>query len=254
MLPTLGALYGNPSSGYRVGSEARLAVERARRHVAALVGGGPEDIVFTSGGTEANNLALIGVRPRPARASSRRHGRSSTRPCSSPPVAPRRGGGGDPGARPDGAVDPAEVSPVQPHTVLVSVMHANNEVGTFQPVAEVAAGVAPPGRRCTPTPPRAPARLRSTSARSASTCSASPATSCMRRRGSAPCTSGRGRPCSRTLRRGTGGRIQSGHRKRTAHRRPRRGLRARGRGTRRERPPRACATRPFRGGADRPHR
>jgi len=64
MLPYLQAQYGNPSSGHRLGRQARAAVDRARQQVAALVGVHPSQVVFTSGGTEANNLALKGVAQR----------------------------------------------------------------------------------------------------------------------------------------------------------------------------------------------
>jgi cysteine desulfurase len=61
MLPFLKGFYGNPSSLYRLGRMARSAVDTAREHVAALVGARPEQVIFTSGGTEANNLALRGT-------------------------------------------------------------------------------------------------------------------------------------------------------------------------------------------------
>lgn len=61
MLPYLTMEYGNPSSGYWFGQQARRAVEQARAQVASLLGASPEEIVFTSGGTESNNLAIRGV-------------------------------------------------------------------------------------------------------------------------------------------------------------------------------------------------
>ncbi len=146
MLPCLGELFGNPSSGYRAGREAREAVERAREQVAALVGGRPEEIVFTSGGTEANNLALVGYVL--ARGSARAHIVASAieHPAVLEPLRALRSEGVEvtlvaPG--PHGAVDPEEVlAAVRPHTVLISLMHANNELGTLQPVAEVTAEAA----------------------------------------------------------------------------------------------------------------
>lgn len=146
MLPCLGELFGNPSSGYRAGREAHDAVERARAHVAALIGGRPEEVVFTSGGTEANNLALIGFLR--AHGAGRRHVVASAieHPAVLEPLRALRGEGVEvtlvpPG--PHGAVDPDEVlAAVRPQTVLISLMHSNNELGTLQPVAEVAAGVA----------------------------------------------------------------------------------------------------------------
>ena len=142
MLPYLGELFGNPSSGYRAGREARAAVERARGQVAALVGGRPEEIVFTSGGTEADNLALIGFMR--AHGTARRHAVASAieHPAVLEPLRALRGEGVEvtlvpPG--PHGSVEPEEVlAAVRPQTVLISLMHANNELGTLQPVAGVA--------------------------------------------------------------------------------------------------------------------
>jgi cysteine desulfurase len=61
MLPYLEQEFGNPSSSYAYGQSAREAVERARRQVATLIGATPEEIIFTSGGSESNNHAIIGV-------------------------------------------------------------------------------------------------------------------------------------------------------------------------------------------------
>lgn len=142
MLPYLGALFGNPSSAYRVGRDARDGVERARGQVAALLGADPGEIVFTSGGTEANNLALLGfVR---ARGPARAHVVTSAieHPSVLQPLWALAREGVEvtlvpPG--PDGTLDPNEfVAALRPETVLVSLMHANNELGTLQPVAEVA--------------------------------------------------------------------------------------------------------------------
>jgi cysteine desulfurase len=144
MLPYFGERFGNASSRqHRFGQEAHRAVEDARAALAALVGATPEDIVWTSGATESNNLALRGhlrsQEPRgrhvvttalehsavlePLR-SLEREGWEITR------VAPA----------PDGVV-PFEAieAAVRPDTVLVSVMAANNEIGTIQPVARIGA-------------------------------------------------------------------------------------------------------------------
>ena len=144
MRPYLEADFGNPSSGHAYGQAASQAVAQARRQVAALLGARPKEIIFTGGGSEADNLALCGVafsaRDRgrhivttavehPAvletcRYLQRRHGFAVT-------VVPVDG---------TGLVDPAEVRrALRGDTILVSVMHAQNEVGTLQPVAEVAA-------------------------------------------------------------------------------------------------------------------
>ena len=144
MRPYLEWEFGNPSSAHAYGQAAREAVEHARRQVAELLGAEPEEIVFTGGGSEADNLALCGVafsqRDRgrhmvttavehPAvlhtcRYLQRRHGFAVT-------VLPVDG---------TGLVDPDEVRrAIRSDTILVSVMNAQNEVGTVQPVAEVAA-------------------------------------------------------------------------------------------------------------------
>jgi cysteine desulfurase len=144
MLPFFSEQFGNPSSRQHVyGEEAHAAVERARAQVAALVGARPDDIVFTSGATESNNLAVRGLARGPS--SRGRHVVTTEiehaavlEPCH---TLEREGfevtriGVGE-----DARVDPARVvAALRPDTVLVSLMAANNEVGTLQPVAEVGA-------------------------------------------------------------------------------------------------------------------
>jgi cysteine desulfurase len=143
MLPYLGERFGNPSSVYTEGREARRAVEEARAKAAGALGADPSEIFFTSGGTEADNLAIIGV----ARALRDRGDHVITtavehhavlEPCHfleregyRVTYLPVDG---------SGLVDPDEVRrAITPRTILVSVMHANNEVGTIQPVEEIAA-------------------------------------------------------------------------------------------------------------------
>ncbi|HEX6739612.1 MAG TPA: cysteine desulfurase family protein [Vicinamibacteria bacterium] len=142
MLPCFADVFGNPSSRqHAAGQEAERAVEAARARVAALIGAAPEDIVFTSGATESDNLAVRGV----ARALEDRGRHLVTteiehsavlEPCRTleregfsvtrVPVGP------------DGVLDPERLAgALRPDTVLVSVMAANNEIGTLQPVAEV---------------------------------------------------------------------------------------------------------------------
>jgi cysteine desulfurase len=143
MLPYLTEKFGNPSSVHFYGQEARAAVDRARREVADLVGARPNEVVFVSGGTEANNLAVRGHCEQAAD-----HGRhvittsiehSSVRGiCESlerrdweVTRLPVYG---------DGVVRVEDVrAALRPDTVLVTVMLANNEVGTVQPVAEISA-------------------------------------------------------------------------------------------------------------------
>src|SRR4051812_28050406 len=142
MLPYFGAAYGNASSGsHRFGWDAAEAVERARGQVAALIGAEPREVVFTSGATESNNLAikgtLAGLRAKgnhlvtaagehrsvlaPLKRLAREGWKLSV-------VAPDEAGFVSPGAIADA---------MNERTVLVSVMAASNEVGTINPVDEI---------------------------------------------------------------------------------------------------------------------
>ena len=132
--------YGNPASLHRLGVEASKAVERARLTLAESLGAEPDEIVFTSGGTEANNLALKG-----AAFAAKRRGHVVLSAVEHPSVAAAAGalrGWGwrvsVVGVDGEGLVDPARVArAITPATVLVSVMHANHEVGTIEPVTEL---------------------------------------------------------------------------------------------------------------------
>jgi cysteine desulfurase len=141
MRPFLETSYGNPSSGHWAGTPARATVEHARAQVAGLLGCAPDEVVFTSGGSEANNLALKGV----YFARRERGDHIVTTAVEHPAVL-------EPcrflerlGARVTylpvdrtGQVDPDDVrKALTPRTILVSVMHANNEVGTIQPIAAI---------------------------------------------------------------------------------------------------------------------
>jgi cysteine desulfurase len=134
MLPWLGERFGNPSGAHRVARAARQAVDEARDAVAEVTGCRPGDVVFTSGGTEADNLAVTGVhaaRPGPVLCSAVEH------EAVLGPVA--RVGGRTVPVDPSGLVDlEALETLLTPDVTLVSVMVANNEVGAIQPVAEVA--------------------------------------------------------------------------------------------------------------------
>ena len=134
MLPWLGERFGNPSGAHRVARAARQAVDEARDAVAEVVGCRPGEVVFTSGGTEADNLAVRGVhaaRPGPVLCSAVEH-EAVLRPVaevggSTVPVDAR------------GVIDlEALEARLTADTTLVSVMVANNEVGTVQPVVAVA--------------------------------------------------------------------------------------------------------------------
>jgi cysteine desulfurase len=143
MLPFLRAQFGNPSSSHGRGQFAKTAVNDARQQVAALIGAVPEEIVFTGCATEANNLALLGVAA--ASAPDKRHLVISAveHPAVMQPALHLRQLGWAVSVVPadgSGRVSPEVVAAaLRPDTALVSVMHANNEVGTIQPVAEIAA-------------------------------------------------------------------------------------------------------------------
>ncbi|MDE3136350.1 MAG: cysteine desulfurase NifS [Acidobacteriota bacterium] len=141
MLPFFAQTYGNASSIHTFGQQARAAVEQSREHVARLLGARAAEIVFTSGGTESDNLAILGVvRAVP---SERKHVITTAiehhavlNTCQALeaegvevtylPVSAA------------GVVDPAGVrEALRPHTVLISVMMANNELGTIQPIEEI---------------------------------------------------------------------------------------------------------------------
>jgi cysteine desulfurase len=135
--------YGNPSSVHGFGQQARAAVDRARREVATLIGAKPNEIVFTSGGTEANNLAIRGVCEAAAD-----HGRHLITTAIEHPSV--RGvcdalekRGWEITRLPvydNGIVRLDDLNAaLRPDTVLVSVMWANNEIGTIQPIHEIGA-------------------------------------------------------------------------------------------------------------------
>jgi len=143
MLPFLADHYGNPSSSHALGRAAHEAVEDARGHVANLLGCDPDEIVFTGGGTEANNLALKGIAFRAGRSAGGHFVISALEhPSVVEPARFLERMGFDVTVVPasgQGIVQPSAVrKAIRPDTVLVSVMHANNEVGTVQPLREIA--------------------------------------------------------------------------------------------------------------------
>jgi cysteine desulfurase len=141
LLPYLHEHFGNPSSSHEYGREAKEAVETARAQLAALFGAESSEIVFTSGGTEANNQALIAT----ARANSGRGKHIITTEIEHPAVLNPLLWLEDQGFSVTilpvdtyGRIDPAVVErAITPQTTLISVMHANNEVGTIQPLSEI---------------------------------------------------------------------------------------------------------------------
>jgi len=142
MLPYFSEVYGNPQSIHSWGDEAREAIETAREQVATLVGGEAEEILFTSSGTEANNLALKGLAL--GQMTKGKHIIISAIEHFSVMHAARtleKSGFEITEIPVDkyGLVDPDEVvRNIKKETVLVSVMHANGEVGTIEPIAEIA--------------------------------------------------------------------------------------------------------------------
>ncbi len=148
-LPAVREVYGNASSIHYQGQLAKQRLEIARRQIAEAAECDPKEVVFTSGGTESNNLAILGGvrncgRSNPHVIATRIEHPSVLNPCaqleregvavSYVPVGS------------DGIADPVEVSrALRPETALIAVMHANNETGTIQPVARIAAIAADAG-------------------------------------------------------------------------------------------------------------
>jgi cysteine desulfurase len=140
----LGQVYGNASSIHHFGQGAKQRLEAARRQLASLIHANPGDLVFTSGGTEADNMAVLGVtraagaggRPVHAITSAIEHP-AVLAPCGQlekEGVAVTRLRVGS-----SGIVNPDDVrAALRPETALVSIMHANNELGTIQPIGQIA--------------------------------------------------------------------------------------------------------------------
>jgi cysteine desulfurase len=141
MLPYLQNEYGNPSSNTPLGRRAHDAIETARAQAATLIGAAPEEITFTSGGTEASNIAIRGAvrldRNRRAIVTS-----NIEHPATEACVAFLQSQGHSVArvrANPSGLVDAAAIAAaVDSNTALVTIIHAQNEIGTIQPVAEIA--------------------------------------------------------------------------------------------------------------------
>jgi cysteine desulfurase len=139
MLPYLGERFGNPSSVHRWGREARAALDDARARLAALIGARPSEVLFTRGGTEADNLAVFGRvrcgRGAPMVCSAFEHkavlgAAHAARGTSSLHIAPVTAAG---------VVDEAALGALlDPRPCLVSIMWVNNEIGTIQPIERIA--------------------------------------------------------------------------------------------------------------------
>jgi len=141
MRPFFETEFGNPSSAHWYGKGPRRALATARGQVAQLLNCQPEEVIFTSGGTESNNHAIQGA----ARALRDRGNHIITSTVEHPAVLEvcryLESNGFEITYLPvdaEGAVDPADVTKViRPATVLITIMHANNEVGTIQPISEI---------------------------------------------------------------------------------------------------------------------
>jgi len=143
MLPYFKESFGNASTIYTLGMEARTAMENGRKHVASLIGAKPEEVYFTSGGTESDNIAIKGT-------ASRLKGKGNhiiTSAIEHPAVEETckylEKNGYQVTYLPVGEEGIVKVSDVEeaitPETILITVMHANNEIGTIQPIKEIGA-------------------------------------------------------------------------------------------------------------------
>jgi cysteine desulfurase len=143
MEPWLGENFGSPATLYVFGSQAKLAIEEARQHLADLIGADPKEIFFTSGATESNNWALKGVTE--ALEEKGRHVITNQAEHHSilMPLRYLEKKGWEVTYLPvdsDGLVDPDDVKKaIRKDTVLVSMVHGNHEIGTIQPIAEIGA-------------------------------------------------------------------------------------------------------------------
>ena len=143
MQSLLGEAFGNPSSGHWAGRQANATLDRAREQVASLLDAAADEIVFTSGGSESNNLALKGTFF--ARRDKGNHiiTQETEHPAVLAPLAFLEKLGATVTCLPvdgTGRVDPDAVRrAVTPRTILISIMHANNETGTVQPIEAIGA-------------------------------------------------------------------------------------------------------------------
>ena len=142
MRPYLEQQYGNPSSLHALGMSAKKAIEKARQQVASLIRAEAYEVIFTSGGTESNNMAIQGV----ARALRDRGRHIITSSIEHPAVSEVCAYLGENGfeisyleADGEGRLDPSSLEKaIRPDTILVSIMHANNELGTIQDIPGMA--------------------------------------------------------------------------------------------------------------------
>ncbi|MDD4995098.1 MAG: cysteine desulfurase family protein [Patescibacteria group bacterium] len=142
MMPYLGERFGNPSSFHSVGKEAQNAVEAARRSAAGFLNCRPREIIFCSGGTESDNMAVLGAARANRAAGNHLVASAIEHHAVLEPMHHLREKEGfrvtEAGVDKFGIVDPDEVERlITKNTILVSVMAANNEIGTIQPIAEI---------------------------------------------------------------------------------------------------------------------
>ena len=181
MLPYMTKIYGNAASrNHQFGWEAEQGVEKAREQIAKLIGATPKEIIFTSGATEGNNLAIKGVAEmyrekgnhiitqvtehKAVLDTCKRLEKNGYKVTYLP-------------VQPDGLVSVADIeAAMTPETILVTIMYANNEIGVINPIARSASSATRRACSSTRTPCRLWARSRSTCRRTTSTCCRFPAT------------------------------------------------------------------------------
>ena len=141
MEPYINEFYGNPSSGHWLGKKGRGAIENSRNQVAKLIGAKPKEIIFTSGGSESNNMALKGIAFAYRKKGSHIITSVIEHPAIINPCKYLEANGFKVtyvGVERDGRVNPKDIEEVMTdETILVSIMHANNETGTTQPIADI---------------------------------------------------------------------------------------------------------------------
>jgi cysteine desulfurase len=141
MLPFFTDIFGNASSVHAFGQEAGRAIQSAREEVARLIGARPDEIVFTSGGTEGNNTAIKGIARTRRDRGNHIITSSIEHHCVMEAAASLKKEGFAVTYLPvdgDGMVNPDDVKKaITKETILISIMHANNEIGTIQPIAEI---------------------------------------------------------------------------------------------------------------------
>ena len=142
MLPYFDVQYGNPSSIHQFGRKTKNAIEKARKQVAALIGAEPDEILFTSGGTESNNTIFYGIKFQGAKFEGSQIITSSIEhDAVLKPIRELEKNGCQVTYLPvneHGIVNSDDITnSITPQTVMVSIMFANNEVGTIQPIKEI---------------------------------------------------------------------------------------------------------------------